>query len=105
MYDSYGKRLSMDNLINGPQGDTWTRALSNERGRLAQGNDHGVLATNTIQFIAPSEVPSDRKVIYVSFVCDHSPLKTEPWRVRLVVGGDRLPYDAVGSPASNLVET
>lgn len=88
MYDSHGKRLSMDNLINGPQGDTWTRALSNEWGRLAQGNDHGVLATNTIRFIAPSEVPSDRKVTYVSFVCDHRPLKTELWRVMLVVGVD-----------------
>ena len=49
-----------------------------ERGRLAKGNKYDVLATNKIEFIKPSEVPTDRKVTYVSFVCDHLPLKTEP---------------------------
>ena len=34
------------------------------------------------------------------------PSKSEQWRVRLVVGGDKLPYEVdTGSPASNLVET
>ena len=51
-------------------------------------------------------MPTDRRIAYVSFVCDHRPLKTKPWRVRLVIRGDRLPYEAdAGSPASNLVET
>ena len=51
-------------------------------------------------------MPTDRKVAYVSFVYAHQPLKTEPWRVRLVVSGDKLPYEAdAGSPASNLIET
>ena len=106
MYDDQGEKLSMDNLIQGEHKDRWVKALSNEWDRLAQGNKHGVLATNTIKFIQPSQVPNDRKITYVSFVCDHRPLKTEPWRVRLVVGGDRLPYEEdAGSPASNLVET
>ena len=38
-------------------------------------------------------------------VCDHRPLKTEPNRVRLTVGGDRLDYPSdVGSPAASLLE-
>ena len=42
---------------------------------------------------------------YGNFVCDHRPLKTEPLRVRLTVGGDKLeyPYDA-SSPVSNLID-
>ena len=41
---------------------------------------------------------------YTRFVCDHRPLKLEQWRVRLVIGGDKLscPYDK-GSPASDLL--
>ena len=75
-------------------------------GRLAQGNKLGVLTTNNIKFIKQSQVPNYRKFTYASFVCDHRPLKTEPWRVWLVVGGYRLPYEAAaGSPAPNLVET
>ena len=82
------------------------KALSNEFGRLAQGNDAGVRHTDTIDFIKKSEVPKGRDVTYASFVYDHRPLKSEPWRVRLVVGGDKLRYEHdAGSPAAGLLET
>ena len=43
---------------------------------------------------------------YASFVYDHQPLKSEPWRVMLVVRGDKLSYNEdAGSPASNMIET
>ena len=43
---------------------------------------------------------------YASFACDHRPLKTEEWRIRLVVGGDKLPYNNdASSPATNLLDT
>ena len=46
------------------------------------------------------------KGTYVSFVYDHRSLNTEPWRVRLTVGGNKLPYEVdAGSPAYNLIET
>ena len=39
-------------------------------------------------------------------VCDHRPLKSEPYRVRLTVGGDRLTYESdAASPAASLLET
>ena len=39
-------------------------------------------------------------------MCNYKPLKTEQWRVRLVVGGDKLDYDNdTGSPATDLLET
>ena len=90
----------------GPNGDRWETALSNKWGRLARGNKNGVTHTDTIEFIPQEQVPQGRDVTYASFVCDHCPLKSEPWRVRIVVGGDRLTYeDDAGSPAASLLET
>ena len=101
-----GKKETIDSLRSSPQKERWETALSNEWGRLAQGNIHGVAPTDTIQFIHFNQVPHDRDVTYASFVCDHRPLKSEPWRVRIVVGGDKLSYnDDPGSPAASLLET
>ena len=59
-----------------------------------------------MDFIHKWEVPKGKKVTYASFVMDFRPLKSEPYRVPLVVGGDRLTYDDdVGSPAASLIET
>ena len=73
---------------------------------MAQGNIHNVLATDTIEFISLNDLPPNAVVTYASFVCDYKPLKSEPWRVRIVVGGDRLTYakDA-GSPTTDMLET
>ena len=51
-------------------------------------------------------MPHDRKCTYASFVCDYKPQKTEPYRIRLIVGGDKLEYNRdAGSPAASLLET
>ena len=95
IYNDNGKRLSIDVLLQGDDGkEKWQPALSNEWDRLAQGNKTGVESTDTIEFINHARVPTDRKVTYASFVCDHRPLEEEQWRIRLVVRGDKLPYDA-----------
>ena len=96
----------MGDLIKGPTVKTWLHVLSNEWDKLVQGNDNVVLPTNTIKFIDPSKVPTGKQVTYVCFVCNLRPLKTEPWRFCLVVGGDRLNYvEDSGSSASTLMET
>ena len=65
-------------LLKGPTCDIiWDNTLSNEWGRLTQGNIHGVNATETINFIPYSDLPLKQPVTYASFVCDHRPLKTE----------------------------
>ena len=39
-------------------------------------------------------------------VCDYRPLKHEPWRVRLTIGGDKLDYEKeILSLTANLLET
>ena len=43
---------------------------------------------------------------YASLVLYYRPLKSEPNRVRITVGGDRLTYTSdAGSPSANLLET
>ena len=62
IYDDNGRKLSMGDLIKGPQGKTWAQALNNEWGRLAQGDKKGILSTNTIEFIEPSKIPAGKKL-------------------------------------------
>jgi hypothetical protein len=106
IFDSTGKKETIDTLLAGTNSIIWDRALSNEFGRLAQGIANRVTATDTIDFIPKSDVPSHKTVTYGNFICDHRPLKTEEHRVRLTVGGDKLPYDDdSGSPAASLLES
>ena len=101
-----GKKQTIDTLLNSVNKVVWTRSLSNEWGRLAQGNKYGVQSTDTIDFIFKHEVPTGCCVTYATYVLDYRPLKDEPYRVRITVGGDRLVYlDDAGSPAANLMET
>ena len=106
IFDANGKRLSIDSLLVGEDKPLWVRSLSNEWGRLANGNTFGTIGTNTITFLPYGDVPRDRSVTYATFVCDVKPLKKETHRVRITVGGDRLDCaDDTGSPAANLLET
>ena len=98
-----GKKETIDSLWASTNGAVWEQALSNEWGWLAQSNANGITYTDTIDFIPKNLVPKNLDVTYASFVCDNRPLKSEPWRVWIVVGGDRLSYDTdPGSPAASL---
>ena len=62
--------------------------------------------TNIIYFVPKGDVPKNHKVTCVNFVCDNRPLKSEPYHLRLTVGGDRLDYDEDStSLASYLLDT
>ena len=62
--------------------------------------------TDTIDFIHKHEVPNGRDVTYATYVLDYRPLKSEPYRERITVSGDRLTYDNdAGSPVANLLKT
>ena len=66
---------------------------------------YNVQCTDTIEFIFKKDVPDGSAVTYASFVCDYRPLKSEPYRVRIVVGGDKLNYaDDDASPATDMLE-
>jgi len=97
-----GKILTMKQLLKSTDGKTWLKSLSNEFGRLAQGNSR-VEGTNTIFFIHRHEMPQDRKATYANFVCDIRPEKEETHRVRLTVGGNLINYpDNVSTDTTDL---
>ena len=93
IYNDERKRLTIDKLVKGEDSETCLKSLSMEFGRLAQGNKYGVQCTDTIYFISQKDVPMREKVTYKQCVCDHLPLKPEPFRVRIEVGGDKLDCD------------
>ena len=93
IYNDERKRLTIDKLVKGEDSETCLKSLSMEFGRLAQGNKYGVQYTDTIYFISQKDVPMREKVTYKQFVCDHLPLKHEPFGVRIEVGGDKLDCD------------
>ena len=106
LYNKLGKKETIDSLIAGTHSATWWTALANELGRLTNGVHGRVCATNTIHFILRSDIPSDKKITYANFVCDCLPHKSEPYRIRLTVGGDRLDCpDDTSYPAAYFLET
>ena len=106
VYKPNGSKETIDTVCAGQNKKLWLQSLSNEWGRLAQGNDMGVQFNDVIEFISQQEVPPNRAVTYATYVLDHRPLKSEEWRVRITVGGDKLTYDKdAGSPAANITET
>jgi hypothetical protein len=81
---------------------TWTTALANKWGGLAQGINNCTAATYTIDFIHKHKVPTDKKLPMVISSVTTVPSKAEKYRVRLTVGGDRLDYNKdAGSPAAS----
>ena len=58
-----------------------------------------------IFFIPRNQVPTGQNITYENPVCDYIPLKYNPYRVRLTIGGDNIPYPSdSGSPAVTLLE-
>ena len=81
--------------------------MSNELGLLASGvGDQMECGTETIFFIPKHQVHTGRKETYKNEVCNYRPLKYDPNRVRLAVGGDILicPGDP-RAPDASLLES
>ena len=89
--EASGKLLQYKQLLKTKDKDIWKASLSNEFGRLAQGNAR-VKGTDTIKFIHHHQMPKDRKTTYASIVVSIRPEKTETHRTRLTVGGNLIDY-------------
>ena len=91
-----GKSMEYRHLIkNKHTRKIWNNSFANELGRLANGVGNRIKGTNTIKFIPRNKVPLGRKVTYGKIVVDFRPLKTEPNRTRLTVGGDKVDYPGI----------
>ena len=78
--------------------------MSNEIGRLAQGNNK-VKGTNTMFFITYDDIPFDRRkdITYARIVVDFRPQKNEKERTRITVGGNLIHYP--GNVSTKTAET
>jgi hypothetical protein len=85
----------------------WATSMANELGRLATViGTRMPSGTETIFYIKKSQIPSDQKATYANAICDYRPNKSDPWQVRLTVGGDKLEYPGnPGAPAAFLLDT
>ena len=102
-----GEMLEYRHLIKHPlHKHTWGPSFSDEVGRLAQGRRGGVEGTNTIFFIPYEQIPADRikDITYDQIVCNIRPEKDDPYRTRIVAGGNLLncPFDT-GTPTADII--
>ena len=85
--------------------EIWGAAFGKEIGRLAQGLPGVVEGTDTVDFIDKDSVPADRwkDVTYARIVCNYRPEKSDPNRVRITVGGNKINYpEDCGTPTADL---
>jgi len=68
----------------------WTKAISNELGRLAQSYKYDMKHTDTIESIPKSDEPEGRVLAYANIVLDYRLSKSEPNRIYLPLAGDIL---------------
>ena len=66
-YNVNGGKDTMSFLLKRDNSTRWYEGLSNEWGRIWQGNDHGIKCTDTLVYIQSQEVQKDRKVTDGSF--------------------------------------
>ena len=93
-------------LRNSSQGEQWEKGNADEFGRLLQGNGTTMTTgTNTMKFVDPNTLPKGTKCTYLSLVCAYRPEKEQPYRVRGVVGGDRLEYNGDCSTKTAALDT
>ena len=62
------------------------------------------IVNDNIFFIKSNQVIAGRKIAYSNPVCDYRHQNDDPYRVRFMVGGDRLPYPSYfGAPTASLL--
>jgi hypothetical protein len=64
-----------------------------------------VTGTDTMKFIDPNIITGNIEFTYMSLVCAYRPEKPKPFRVRAVVGGDRLTFDGNCSTKTAAIDT
>ena len=103
IYDQKGTRQPLNILLKGSMARIWELSVAREIDRLAKGI-FNIKGNDAIEFIQKSEVPHNETVTYVNMVYDSRLLKSNQYRVRLTVGGDRLEYyNDTATPATYLI--
>ena len=101
-----GEMMEYRHLIKHPQHkERWGRSFGDEIGRLAQGRKGGIEGTDTIFFMPYEQIPRDRikDITYDQVTCSIRPEKDDPYRTRIVAGGNLIdcPFDT-GTPTADI---
>ena len=95
-------------LISNPKyRKIWKPAYGKEVGCMAQGVPGIVDGTNTFIFICKNEVPADRwkEVTYGRICANYCPEKSDPYRIRLTVGGNLINFPGdCGTPTAGILK-
>ena len=88
-----GELMELKALFKTSNGDRWKEGGYRELSRLTTGStSRKIRGTNTMTFVKPHELPTDKKATYARIVADYRPQKEDPYRVRITVGGDKVHY-------------
>ena len=94
-------------LISNPKYiNIWKPAYGKVVCRLAQGVPGVVDVTNTFIFIYKNEAPTDiwKDVTYGRICANYRPEKTDPYRIRLSVGGNLIKFPGdCGTPTADMI--
>ena len=83
--------------------EVWTTSLANEFGRLADRIKTWIASgINPIKFITNTAVPRNKDVTYVKIIYDMCTHTQETYHCQLTVGGNKLDYQDVSAPTSDL---
>ena len=88
-----GKFLEYRHLLKTKHREVWENGFSKELARLSNGRSKDdTPGTNTIIWIHPSELPTNKKPTYTRICTNYRPQKEDPYRVRCTLGGKLIHY-------------
>lgn len=106
VYDpNSGKTMEYRELIQHPNTkDVWQQSSAKEFAQCAQGLPQlNIQGSDTITFITKDQVPAGRFPTYARFVIELRPMKVDPTRTRLTVGGNLISYPGkTSSPTADI---
>ena len=94
VYDpASGQYLEYRHLLKTSSKQVWENGCSKEFARLCQGRSKDDTAgTDTITWIDPNELPSNKRPTYIRACANYRPQKADPFRVRCTLGGNVIDY-------------
>ena len=88
-----GQYLEYRQLLKTPEKQVWENGCSKEFARLCQGRSRDdTSGTDTITWIHPHELPANKRPTYIRVCANYRPQKSDPYRVRCTLGGNRINY-------------
>lgn len=99
-----GQYLEYRQLLKTSNKQVWENGCSKGFARLCQGRSKDdTTGTNTITWIHPNEVPSNKRPTYIRVCANYRPQKKDPYRVRCILGRNLIDYPGpISAPTASI---